>query len=92
MNTVQDIFPTLTDQRAAELHALNCTQHSAPEYADLADRLFDAAAKLKMAANTKSFSCLRSAYLDLSEIAYQTARMNDGLYHAIKTASRRAMS
>ena len=81
---------TINPQRASELHALDCTQHSAPEYAALADRLADAAAKLKVAANTNCFSCLRSSYLDLSEIAYQTAYLNDGLFNAIQSVSNRS--
>jgi hypothetical protein len=72
---------------AARHFALECTKPSAVEYAALADRLADAAARLVAAGNTKNFAGLRSASIDFDEIATQLAFLNTGLRHAIQNTS-----
>ena len=83
---VQTVHP----QRASELWCIERTQWSAAEYDALAARYALAAAKMKTAVATKSFVDLRSAYLDLAEIADQTSFLNDGLFNAIESVNDRS--
>jgi hypothetical protein len=79
-------------RRAAELWAIERTQWSAAEYEALAIRYSAATTRMQVAISDRNFVALRSAYLDLAEIADQTAFLNDGLHKAIESVTNRSLT
>jgi hypothetical protein len=86
-----DLSPVhVAPQRAVELWAIERAQYSVGEFESIAGRYGDAARKLRGAVDGKDFAALRSAYLDLAEIADQAAFLNGGLQTIIESTRNRS--
>lgn len=83
------IAPMISPQRQAELWAIRKMHPSLDEYRLLADRYADAAQAMQIAIANENFAGVRSAALDLFEIADQTAFLNGGLMSAIADCQKR---
>lgn len=75
-------------QRQAELFAVRKLDATSTELFDLARRGYDYARLLRVAVINENFSLVRSASIDLTEIATQLQFLVDGLNNAVAEASK----
>jgi hypothetical protein len=74
-------------QRMAELFAVRKLDATSAELFDLARRGYDEARRLRSGVIDENFARVRSASIDLTEIAKQLQFLVDGLNHAVAEAS-----